>query len=311
MRTNNDSRQAPAPTRRVALVTGGTGGIGAAVAVRMAREGDRVIIVGRSEAGARTVLERMRRAVPNADHLFIAADLSLLSETARAAEAVMRATDRLDAVVFCAGILSTVPEWTSESLERNFVLNYLSRYLLARRLMSLLERAPSGRLVLVANAGMYKDTLDFNDLQHRRGKPGLSVSGRTQFANDLLAIELAERLQGTSVAVTCVFPGFVRTGVFEHARGLPFWFPLVRPLLELRAMEPEKAAETPVFLARSPDAAHLNGRFFGPDAKERHVPARARRPDRRDGLWNASEGLVRQHLRDAEHFPLQNMQKAV
>jgi NAD(P)-dependent dehydrogenase (short-subunit alcohol dehydrogenase family) len=300
MKTSDEELNSTGRTQRVALVTGGTGGIGAAVATRLAREGDRVIIVGRNEAKARRVLDAMRQASPGAEHQFIPADLSLLGETAKVADAVVENTGRLDAAVFCAGILSTVPEWTSEGLERNFVLNYLSRHLLARRLLPLLQVASSGRLVLVANAGMYKDTLDFSDLQHKRGRPGLSVSGRTQFANDLLAIELAERCTQTNVAVTCVFPGFVKTDVFENARGLPKWFPLLRPLLEMRAMAPEKAAETPVFLARSPAAARLGGRFFGPAGKEREVPERARRPDRRRGLWNLSDELVIKYLREDE-----------
>ncbi len=157
---------------RVSLVTGGTDGIGRAVALGLARGGDRVLFVGRSaEKGAR-VLAELREAGPGPDHAFIPADLSMLPETARVAEEVARLTDRLDAAVFCAGILSTVPEWTAEGLERNFVLNYLSRYLLARRLLPALTEAPSGRLVLVANAGMYGDTLDFGDLQHRKGRPG-------------------------------------------------------------------------------------------------------------------------------------------
>lgn len=298
----------PKATRqRVVLVTGGTGGIGAAVAKRLAHEGDRVIIVGRDESRAATVLAAMRKAGPNADHMFISADLALLSQTARVADELMQATNRLDTVVFCAGILSTVPEWTSEGLERNFALNYLSRYLLARRLVPLLRQAESGRLVLVSNAGIYKDTLDFDDLQYRRGKRGLRVAGRTQFANDLLAVELADRLQDTGIVVTCVFPGFVRTGVFDNARGLPFWFPLIRPVLEYLSVPPEAAAETPVFLAGSPEAGGFSGRFFGPGRKEKPVPERARRPDRRAGLWNASEALVRQYLPRAELVPLPDL----
>ena len=168
---------------RVSLVTGGTDGIGRAVALLLARGGDRVLFVGRSaERGAR-VLAELREALPGVDHAFLRADLSLLSETARVADEAARLTDRLDAAVFCAGILSTVPEWTTEGLERNFVLNYLSRYLLARRLLPTLEEAPSGRLVLVANAGRYRDSLDFDDLQYHRGRPGLRVAERTQFAN--------------------------------------------------------------------------------------------------------------------------------
>ncbi len=276
------------------------------MATGLAREGDRVIIVGRNEAKARRVLDTLRQVAPGAAHQFIAADFSLLEEAARVADTVVENTGRLDAVVFCAGILSTIPEWTSEGLERNFVLNYLSRYLLARRLLPLLQQSSSGRLVLVANAGIYKDTLDFSDLQYRRGRPGLSVAGRTQFANDLLAVELAERCEQTSVAVTCVFPGFVRTELFENARGLPKWFPLVRPLLELRAIAPSKAAETPVYLARSPAAAGLGGRFFGPAGKERAVPERARRAHRRIGLWNLSDELVREYLREDERATPEN-----
>ena len=104
------------------MVTGGTGGIGRAVALGLARGGDRVLFVGRSADRGARVLDELRRARPGADHAFLRADLSLLSDTARAADEVARRTDRLDAAVFCAGVLSTVPEWTEEGLERNFAL---------------------------------------------------------------------------------------------------------------------------------------------------------------------------------------------
>lgn len=282
---------------RVSLVTGGTDGIGRAVALGLARGGDRVLFVGRDAEKGERVLSALREALPDADHAFLPADLSLLTETARVAEEVERLTDRLDAAVFCAGVLSTVPEWTSEGLERNLVLNYLTRYLLARRLLPVLTRAPSGRLVLVANAGLYGDSLDFEDLQHRKGRAGLRVSGRTQFANDLLAVELAERLADTRVEVTCVYPGVTDTAVFRNARGLPR---VVRALAlatqRLVALSPEEAARTPVFLAQDAGVRGTGGRFYGPKLKERAVPARATREERRRGLWTASEDLVRPYL---------------
>ena len=282
---------------RVALVTGGTGGIGRAVAVGLARGGDRVLFVGREAERGAHVLAELRAARPGVAHAFLRADLSLLSETARVADEAARLTDRLDAAVFCAGILSTVPEWTEEGLERSFVLNYLSRYLLARRILPVLAEAPSGRLVLVSNAGMYGDTLDFDDLQYRRGKPGMRVAGRTQFANDLLAVELAERVSETRVEVTCVFPGVTETGFLRNARGLP---PIARVLgpavLRLIAASPESAARTPVYLAQDAGAVGSGGRFYGPKLKRRGVPERAQRRERRAGLWTASEGLVRAYL---------------
>lgn len=295
----------PGDQQRTSLVTGGTGGIGAAVAQQLAAAGDRVIIVGRNPTMGEEVLRLLRMAgLPGTDHRFIPADLTLLSETSRVADETAAITPQLDAAVFCAGILSTIPEWTSEGLERNFVLNYLSRYLLARRLLPALEASPSGRLVLVSNPGVYGDSLDFEDLQHRKGKPGMKVAGRTQFANDLFAVELADRLRGTSVAVTCVFPGFVRTGVFTNARGLPLIFRLFLPLIEMRQVSPAVGARTPVHLALAPEAANAGGHFFGPGITTKTIPARALRPDRRSGLWTLSEDLVRPYLRIGAFEPL-------
>lgn len=260
---------------RVSLVTGGTDGIGRAVALGLARGGDRVLFVGRDAEKGERVLAALQEVRPGADHAFLPADLSLLSETAGVADEAARLTDRLDAVVFCAGILSTVPEWTGEGLERNFVLNYLTRYLLARRLLPVLEEAPSGRLVLVSNAGMYRDSLDLEDLQYGRGRPGMRVAGRTQFANDLLAVELADRLRDTRVEVTCVFPGVTGTAFLRNARGLPWVARFLGPMvLRLISSPPETAARTPVFLAQDTRAVDTGGRFCGPKLRERVVPAR-------------------------------------
>ena len=287
--------------QRTALVTGGTGGIGRAVALQLVRGGDRVIFVGRNAERGAAVLTALRQVSRDAGHVFLQADLSLLSETARVADELSTLADRLDAAVFCAGILSTVPELTQEGLERNFVLNYLSRYLLARRLLPALQAAPSGRLVLVANAGMYGDSLDFDDLQHCKGKPGMKVAGRTQFANDLLATELAGRLRDTRVEVTCVFPGMAKTDVFRNAIGLPAIIRLLLPLVQrLLAHSPEAAAATPVFLAQDAGAVGTGGKFFGPKCRERAVPARVAHPPRRGLLWAASEALAQPYLAGAE-----------
>jgi NAD(P)-dependent dehydrogenase (short-subunit alcohol dehydrogenase family) len=293
-RPRAELRSVAAPRQRVALVTGGTDGIGRAVALDLARAGDRVLFVGRDLERGAAVLSELSRLGPSARHAFLPADLSLLSETARVCRKVGELTSELDALVLCAGILSTIPEWTAEDLERNFVLNYLTRFLTIRQLLPLLCEASSGRIVLVSNAGKYPDTLDFDDLQHRQGKAGLAVSGRTQFANDLLAVELAERLRTTRIEVSCVFPGVTRSSCFANARGLPWLLRLLAPLaVRLIGQSTAKAASTPVALAREPSGRGHSGRFFGPGLKPIEVPERARSPERRSWLWHASEALVR------------------
>src|SRR6185436_14313494 len=136
-----DANVRPLHARKVALVTGGTDGIGRAVALALAHSGHRVVFAGRDRVRARQVLSELNAACPGAEHAFLHADLSLLSETARVCDELLALTPRLDCAVLCAGILSLTPEWTSEGLERSFVLNYLCRFLLAQRLTGLLKAA--------------------------------------------------------------------------------------------------------------------------------------------------------------------------
>jgi NAD(P)-dependent dehydrogenase (short-subunit alcohol dehydrogenase family) len=241
------------------VVTGSTG-IGGAVAAAL---GERALTIGR--AGQ------------------IRADLSLLGGTARAAAEV---TGPLDAIVCCAGVFALRAEHTVEGLERAFVLNYLSRFLLIRLLLPRL--VPDGRVVLVANAGRYGDTLgDLDDLNLRGGGRGLRIAGRTQFANDLFAVELAERRP--ELAVTCVFPGLVATRVFRDARGVPAGLRRVLNLVQRRVgADPAAAAATPVALATGPRPA---SGFYGPGCTPLTIPARVLR-GRRAALWSASEDLI-------------------
>jgi NAD(P)-dependent dehydrogenase (short-subunit alcohol dehydrogenase family) len=241
------------------LVTGSTG-IGGAVAAAL---GERAVTIGR---GGR-----------------IRADLSLLRETARAADEVAARQRPLDAIVCCAGVFALRAVRTAEGLERAYVLNYLSRYLLVRRLLPLL--APDGRVVLVANAGKYRDT---------PGAPrwGLRVSGLTQAANDLFAVELAER--HPELAVSCVFPGLVATRVFRDAYGVPAPLRRLMDALQRRVgADPAEAAATPVELATGVRTA---SGFYGPGRTPLPVPGRVR-DGRRADLWAASEERVRLWLR--------------
>jgi NAD(P)-dependent dehydrogenase (short-subunit alcohol dehydrogenase family) len=244
------------------LVTGSSG-IGGAVAAAL---GERALTIGRGG--------------------HIQADLSLLSETARAADAAAATGVRFDAVVCCAGVFAMRAEHTTEGLERSFVLNYLSRYLLIRRLLPYLTE--NARVVLVANAGRYRDTLgDLDDVNLRGGGRGLRVAGRTQFANDLYAVELAERMPRLSVS--CVFPGPVATRVFSDARGVPGPLRRVLEAMQRRVgADPAEAAATPVALASGP---RLESGFYGPRCRPLPVPARVR-DGRRRALWETSERLV-------------------
>ena len=103
---------------RVAVVTGATAGIGRAVAVRLASFGFQVIASGRNEERGAAVVRALREAAPRSGyaphHLFLPTDLTSMAATVALADAVGRHTDRVDALVCCAGIFALHPEWTDE-----------------------------------------------------------------------------------------------------------------------------------------------------------------------------------------------------
>ena len=286
---------------RVAVVTGATAGIGRAVAVRLASFGFQVIAVGRNEERGTAVVRALREAAPRSgyapQHLFLPTDLTSMAATVALADAVGRHTDRVDALVCCAGIFALHPEWTDEGLERTFALNYLSRFLLVRRLDPQLLRSPDGRVVLVANAGRYRDCLYLDDPHFKNGRRGLRVSARTQFANDLLAVELADRFRDTSVVATCVLPGVTRTDVFRNGTGVPRSLArLLTGAAHRTGLTPDEAADTPTWLAGEADAATVSASFFGPHRRVRRIPDRVLRLDRRQALWDVSEDLLKPWL---------------
>jgi len=91
---------------RRALVTGGSSGIGRAIALALARAGAHVAIVARREAPLRETIEALRAAAPRAEQRFaaIAADVADPEQAARAVAACAEALGGLDLVVNNAGV---------------------------------------------------------------------------------------------------------------------------------------------------------------------------------------------------------------
>src|SRR5438477_704296 len=87
---------------KVALITGGTSGIGQATAVLFAREGARVAVTGRSPERGQKVVDQVQRAGGKA--MFIACDVRFPDQCRRAIEETMRAFDRLDVLFNNAGV---------------------------------------------------------------------------------------------------------------------------------------------------------------------------------------------------------------
>ncbi len=173
---------------KTVLITGGTDGIGRALAEKYISAGSRVIVIGTSEEKGRRFTAEM-----NTENLiFVQANLSLIRENKRLVEYVTKEYGKLDGVIFCAASLKPQEAFkrTEEGYEFTFALYYLSRYYLSHALAEIMNQG--GFMVNVAAPGM-KGNLYLDDLQMKQNYDGQKAQFHGSRLNDLLGVQFSEK----------------------------------------------------------------------------------------------------------------------
>ena len=189
---------------RIALVTGASAGIGAAVAEYLAAAGARVVVHGRDQQRTEAVA-RQTGGVP------LLADLAVPGAAAELAEAALGVHGTMDIVVANAGLGWSGPfaEMSAAEVDRLVALDLLAPLQLVRRLLPPMLDRRVGHVALVGSVA------------GRTGVAGEAVYAGTKAALDVFAESLRLELSGTAVAVSLTIPGVVDTGFFA-ARGRPY-----------------------------------------------------------------------------------------
>ena len=272
---------------KVALVTGGTSGIGKATAMALAAMGADVVVVGRDRERGERAAEEIRAQTGGRVDLALA-DLSSQAEVRNLAEEFRRRYDRLDVLVNNAGLVQSTRTETVDGLESTFATNHLAPFLLTNLLLDVLKGSAPSRIVTVSSEAERWGNIDFDDLQSKKRYRGFPVYGMTKLANIMFTYELAERLQGTGVTATCMHPGAVNTRFGTNNTGpMTILFRLFKPLMRT----PEQGADTVIWLASSPEVEGVSGRYFS-DRKAIEPKKIANDPDARRRLWKESERLT-------------------
>ena len=271
----------------VALITGGTSGIGKATATALAAMGAEVVVSGRSKERGEAAVEEIRDQSGNEKVSLVPADLAVQAEVRGLAQAFKERHDRLDVLVNNAGIIQSKRTETPDGIELTLAVNHLAPFLLTNLLLGLLKESAPSRIITVSSEARRGAEIDFDDLQSERRYRAFQVYGMTKLANILFTYELAERLEGTGVVANCLHPGAVSTNFAQNNRGpIALLFRLFKPFMR----SPEQGADTLVYLASSPEAGELNGKYLT-DRKE-VSPAEPRDETAQKRLWEVSEELT-------------------
>lgn len=191
-------------------MTGGTSGLGEAAALALAREGWRVLVVGRDATRGSDVAKRAGNGSE-----FIAADLFSLTDVRRLAGELARRAPSLDLLVNNAGGVFSAGAPTVDGLERTFALNVAAPHVLTEGLLEPLAAA-EGRVINVVTgiADGFKAELD--QVAGAKAKGGMFGYVRNKLA--LLALTRAQQQKYAARGITFValHPGIIPTTRFGH-----------------------------------------------------------------------------------------------
>ncbi len=273
---------------KVALVVGGTRGIGRATAGGLARMGAEVSIVGRNRDAGEAAAREISAAGGRAE--FIPADVSLMSEVRRLSGEFRSRYDRLDVLVQSADVLLTKRVNTAEGIELGFATNYLSRFLMDNLLLDLMKASAPARIVHVAAPGL-PGRLKTEKLPPPPGMGGIGAHNLGQRANDVFAVELSSRLRDTGVTINVINPGMIDTDIRRSAEGGPAMKLMMRAVelvFRRNTTTPEQFAREVIHLSTSPELEGASGGLFNSKGKPIRVRLAVSDPETRRKLWEAS-----------------------
>jgi retinol dehydrogenase 12 len=277
---------------KVFLITGATEGIGKAAARAFAARGATLVLVGRNPEKTERVRSELAAATGSAQIEVLLGDLSCLPDVRAIAQAFRLRHGRLDVLVNNAGAVFSGFQSSPDGFELTFAVNHLAYFQLTTALLDLLRATPGARVVSTASGAHYAGQLELPNVANpRRRRAGFRAYADSKLANILFTRELARRLEGSGATANCFHPGYIRSGLaLNNGAAVQH---LARTLAALFAKSPEHGADTLIWLATSPEAAHFNGEYL-----YRRRPARRSARARDDrlalALWEASEAWLAQ-----------------
>jgi retinol dehydrogenase 13 len=258
--------------QKLVVITGATSGIGYYTAKKFASKGANLLCInrnqGKSEALCREIESEFR---VNCGYKI--ADLSNLQDIHRVAKEISELNKPIDVLIHNAGIYLTKRELTSDGLEKVFVVQYLSSFIINYILMARLNSQEKARIILVNSEGHRFAAwgLRIDDLNwDKRRYSGLKSYGSAKIAQLLSMIVFNEHFKNTGISINAMHPGAVKTDTGQENGPVYRWFK--RNFIDKTLKSPEISAEALYYLGVSKEIEGVSGKFFNLTTEEEPAP---------------------------------------
>ncbi len=289
----------PDQTSKVAVVTGGNGGLGLETVRELARKGAHVVIAARNLEKAAAAEADVKAEIPSASVEVRKLDLGSLASVEEFAAGMVADHPAIDLLFNNAGVMAT-PEWkTDDGFEMQFGTNHLGHFALTARLMPALLKAAHARIVNTTSTARFAaGEYDLNNPHQKGVYDSWRAYGYSKLANLQFALELNRRLAAadSKMKAYAADPGFSDTHLQStsttNSSGAPLskFFELTTPLVgqsAARGALPQLRGGT--------DPSAPGGTLYRPKYLFRGVPVagkvgeKLRKPADLAKLWELSE----------------------
>jgi NAD(P)-dependent dehydrogenase (short-subunit alcohol dehydrogenase family) len=286
---------------KVALVTGGSSGLGRETGRVLAERGAQVILTARDIPKGEVVAGEIRASTGNARVEVEELELGSLEQIRAFAKRFLARHPVLHILVNNAGVMACPPEKTSDGFELQFGSNHVGHFLMTCLLIPALRRGAPSRVVSVSSRGHHISPVVFDDVEFERRPYDKWLSyGQSKTANVLFAVGLERRLGSRGVHANALHPGGILTELGRHLQPEDLQFLQTRNR-GMRFKSVEAGSATSVFAATAPELEGRGGLYL----EDCHVAAVNDAADALDGvksyaldagnaerLWELSEKLV-------------------
>lgn len=242
---------------KICMITGANSGIGKATAIGLAEMNATVVMVCRNKERGEPAQKEIIEKTGNKNVDLLLCDLSSLDSIRNLATEFKNKYQNLHVLINNAGVMLSKRASSVDGFEMNFAVNFLAPFLLTNLLLDTLKKSTPSRIINVASAAHKYGTIDFEDLQGEHKKRRfMGLYGDSKLALMLTSYELSRRLEGIGVTVNTIHPGVVNTNLGVD-RSKP-----KKGIVRRFFKNPEKGAETSIYLASSPEVEVVTGKYF-------------------------------------------------